>query len=85
MNEGKLYSSKGEKFIVDVDYKLYGESESRWQGELIPVEYRRLTDGDGYILELQDGFRNRCSLRKKVNQAVNGIPPLFHYYFRVHE
>jgi hypothetical protein len=85
LNKGKLYASRGEEFIVNVDYKLYHESESSSQGELKTTEYRRLSDGDGYIIELQDGFRSRCSLRKKINQAVSGIPPLYHYYFKMHE
>ena len=85
MNKGKLYGSRGKEFIVNVDYKLYHESESSLQGELKPTEYRRLSDGDGYIIELQDGFRSKCSLRKKINQAVGGIPPLYHYYFILRE
>ena len=44
----------------------------------------RLSDGDGYVIELLDGRRGWCSLKKRVNRAVHGIPPLYHYHFRGH-
>jgi len=81
MANGKLYFDGGD-FIVNVDYRFYDESTVSWWGELVPKEYRRLSDGDGYLLELEDGRRGRCSLRKRVNIAVSGTPPLYHYYFR---
>ena len=81
MGVGKLYFGGGE-FIVTVDYHFYDVVEASWWGELVPTEYRRLSDGDGYVIELEDGRRGRCSLRKRVNRAVSGTPPLYHYYFR---
>jgi hypothetical protein len=79
---GKLYRLGGDEFIVKVDYRFHDESPVSWWGELVPKEYRRLSDGDGYILELEDGRKGRCSLRKRVNRAVSGIPPLYHYQFK---
>jgi hypothetical protein len=79
---GKLYHSGIEEAIVRVDYRFYDESPSGWWGELVPKEYRRLSDGDSYVLELTDGRRGRCSLRKRVNRAVSSTPPLYYYYFR---
>ena len=81
MGKGKLYNFDSGEFIVDVDYQFLDESEARWWGELVPTEYRRLVDGDGYLLELCDGRRGRCLLRRRINRAVSGIPPLYHYYF----
>ncbi len=82
MPTGRLYGFDGEEAIVSIDYRFYDESPLRWWGELVPKEYRRLSDGDGYIIELADGRRGRCSLRKRVNRAVSSTPPLYYYYFR---
>jgi len=79
---GKLYRLGGDEFIVKVDYQFHAKSPVSWWGELVPKEYRRLSDGDGYILELEDGLKGRCSLRKRVNRAVSGTPPLYHYQFK---
>ena len=77
---GKLYKPSGNEFIVNVDYQLYDETKGSWWGELVPKEYsRQLVDGDGYIIELEDGRRGQCSLRKRINRAVSGTPPLYHY------
>lgn len=81
MTVGKVYFDSGE-FIVGVNYQFHDESQAGWWGELVPKEYRRISDGDGYMLELEDGRRGRCSLLKRVNRAVRGTPPLYHYYFR---
>jgi hypothetical protein len=79
---GRLYLFNSEKAIVKVDYRFYDESPSGWWGELVPKEYCRLSDGDSYVLEIEDGRRGRCSLRKRVNRAVSSTPPLYYYYFR---
>ena len=81
MATGKLYQPKS-KIIVNINYKLFNNSEKSWSGELVPEEYRRIENGDGYIIELEDGRQGRCYLRKLVNRAVSGIPPLYHYHFR---
>jgi hypothetical protein len=79
---GRLYHFDSKEALVRVDYRFYDESPSGWWGELVPKEYRRLGDGDSYVLELEDGRRGRCSLRKRVNRAVSSTPPLYYYYFR---
>jgi len=81
MASGRLLSYDGE-VIVGVDYRLHDNSDSGWWGELTLAEYMRLGDGDGYILELDDGRRGGCFLRKKVNKAVHGLLPLYCYHFR---
>ena len=82
MGEGKLYKSDKE-FIVNVDYQFHDESDVGWWGELVPTEYTgRLRDGEGFVLELEDGRRGYCSLRRRINRAVSGVPPIYHYTFR---
>jgi hypothetical protein len=81
MATGKLSSYDG-ILIVEVDYKLHDSSDQGWWGELVPTEYHRLKDGDGYIIEFENGLRGRCFLKKKVNRAVYGLSPLFCYHFR---
>jgi hypothetical protein len=81
LEAGKLYTA-GNEFIVDVSLRFHNLSESNWWGELVPLEYEPISNGDGYYLELPDGRRGRCSLRKLVNRAVVGVPPLYHYSFR---
>ena len=81
MATGKLSSYNG-GFTIEVDYKLHDDSEQGWWGELVPTEYQRLEDGDGYIIEFESGRRGRCFLKKKVNRAVYGLSPLFCYHFR---
>ncbi len=78
---GKIYRADNE-FIVDVKYQFYDDSEYGWWGELVPTEYRRIIEGGGFVIELEDGRKGTCSLRKRVNRAVSGTPPLYHYHFR---
>jgi hypothetical protein len=78
---GKLYTS-GNEYIVDVSLRFHDSSEASWWGELVPMEYKPISNGDAYVIELKDGRRGRCSLRKLVNRAVVGVPPLYHYGFR---
>ena len=81
MNIGKLHGPKGETFVVGIEYKFYDESSTGWWGEFVTNEYRRLHDGDGYVIELEDGRKGLCFIRKRVNKATTGIPTLYYYYF----
>jgi hypothetical protein len=78
---GKLYCPGDEK-AVDINYQLNGSSSVNWWGDFVLTEYRRLDDGGRYIIEFEDGRKGMCSIRKKVNKAVVGTPPLYHYHFR---
>jgi len=82
MAAGKLCKFGSGEFIASINYRFYGESEANWWGELMLTEYKRLSDSERYVIELEDGRRGSCSLRKRVNRAVSGVPPLYHYYFR---
>ena len=81
MAVGRLYNSYDGQFLAEVDYQCYDGSAQNWWGEFTLTEYLRLRDGDGYIIELADGRRGRCFLKKKVNRAVYGLSPLFCYRF----
>ncbi|MFA5628848.1 MAG: hypothetical protein WC958_01080 [Dehalococcoidales bacterium] len=80
MSQGKLYGSDGE-LVAEVDYKYFNGISQNWWGELTLTEYKKIKEGNGYVIELADGKRGRCSLRKKVNRAVYGLSPLFCYVF----
>lgn len=81
MATGRLYQSHDEKFIAEVNYQFQHESETRWWGELTLVDYMRIKDGAGYLLELEDGRRSKCALKKRVNRAVTSLPPRYIYHF----
>jgi len=81
VSTGKLYRSSDEQLIANVDYQFQHRSLQRWWGELTPIEYARISDGSGYILELEDGYKSRCALKKRVNRAVTGVPPRYIYRF----
>jgi hypothetical protein len=79
---GKLYSGNNSEMVVGIDYRLFDETQNNWWGELTLTEYKRLTDGNGYVLELADGRKGRCSLTRKINKAVSGLLPLHCFRFR---
>ena len=62
MPTGKLYQSNNDELIGGVNYQFQHESENRWWGELTLIDYVRIKDGPGYVLEREDGLRSRCSL-----------------------
>jgi hypothetical protein len=78
---GKLLQSIDDKFIAMVNYQFQHEEENKWWGELTLVDYVRVKDGAGYIIELEDGRRGRCALKKRVNRAVTSLPPRYVYHF----
>ena len=79
---GKLYNGNNDELLVGVDYRLFDETNDNWWGELTLTDYKLLTDGNGYILELKDGRKGRCALTRKVNKAVSGPLPLHCFRFR---
>ncbi len=81
MATGKLYLPDNEAIALVIDYQLHSETPTSWWGELSLVEYKRITEGGGYTIELEDQRRGRCFLRKRINRAVTGVPPRYVYYF----
>jgi hypothetical protein len=78
---GRLYNSMTEDLIGGVSYNFQHEEDHRWWGELTLIEYSQIKDGGGYIIELEDGRRSRCALKKRVNRAVTSLPPRYVYHF----
>lgn len=75
---GKLYLVGGsEQFISDIDYKLYQELDAeaeRWWGEFYIDRGVKINEVEGYIVELGDGCKGRCFVKKLVNRVLPGIP-----------
>lgn len=81
MGTGKLYRDRDGEFLANVNYQFQHETPQQWWGELTLIEYSRLKDGAGYILELEDKRKGRCALKKRVNRAVASLPPRYIYHF----
>jgi hypothetical protein len=79
---GKIYAPGDDQTGVSIKYRFYVESAAGWRGEFILREYRRFSDGDGYVIELEDGRQGDCYIRKMVNRVIAAVPPTFSYYFR---
>jgi len=78
---GKLYRLSDKKFIGYVNYQVYHHpAATNWWGELTPVDYDLLGEGEMYVIELEDKRRSKCSLKKRVNQASTGLPPRYTYH-----
>jgi hypothetical protein len=78
---GRLYHAVNDEFIANVSYQFQHEEDQRWWGELTLIEYRQIKDGGGYTIELEDGRRSRCALKKRVNRAVTSLPPRYVFRF----
>ncbi|OGO07131.1 MAG: hypothetical protein A2Y92_04870 [Chloroflexi bacterium RBG_13_57_8] len=70
-----------EELVAGVNYNFQHEEDLRWWGELTLIEYKQIKDGGGYIIELEDGRRCRCAIKKRVNRAVTSLPPRYVYHF----
>ena len=81
MGIGKLYRFSDDQFVANVDYHLFHhEAATNWWGELSLIDYARLSEGDKYIIELEDKRKSKCYLKKRVNRAVSGVPPCYVYH-----
>jgi len=78
---GKLFKSGDDQFMADITYQFHDESPTSWWGELTLTQYGRISDGGGYIIELEDERQGTCYLRKRVNRATTGVPPRYIYHF----
>ena len=79
---GKIHFSGDKQDAVGVKYRFYVESPAGWRGEFTPKETWRFIEGEGYIIELEDGRRGDCYIRKMVNRVIPTVPPVYSYYFR---
>ena len=81
MGIGKLYKLSDSQFVANVDYMLFHDpAATNWWGELTLIDYTRLSEGDLFIIELEDKRKSRCHLKKRINRAVSGIPPRYIYH-----
>jgi hypothetical protein len=78
---GRLYQGVNDEFIANVNYQFQHEDDHQWWGELTLIEYKQIKDGGGYMIELEDGRRSRCVLKKRVNRAVTSLPPRYVFHF----
>lgn len=81
MARGKLYFSIDTQFIANVSYNFQHQENHSWWGELTLIEYKQVKDGGGYLIELEDGKKCVCALKKRVNRAVSSLPPRYVYHF----
>ena len=81
MSIGKLYRLSDNQFVTEVNYQFHDESATSWWGELTLTDYLRISEHDGYMIELEDNRKGKCRLRKRVNRAVSGVPPRYVYQF----
>ena len=81
MGIGKLYRLSDNQFVANINYQLFRDpAATNWWGELIPIDYVRLSEGDMFMIELEDKRKSNCHLKKKVNRAVSGFPARYIYH-----
>ena len=81
---GRIFRQGSEVFVGTVDYKLYDDSEEetgRWWGELTFADTASIKESERYMMELADGRRGWCFLKKLVNKVARGVPPRYVYHF----
>ncbi len=82
---GNLYRGVDEAPFAAVKYQILVDVSSNtgnqtWNGECILTRKDVIRDGELLVVELESGHRGRCSLRKKVNKAVMGLPVRYFYH-----
>ena len=81
MDRGKLYRLSDNQFVANVDYQLFHhEAATNWWGELTLVDYTHISEGERFVIELEDKRKSTCHLKKRVNRAVSGLPPRYMYH-----
>ena len=81
MSRGKLYRLNDSQFVANVNYKLLQHpAATNWWGELTLIDNVPLSEGDIFIIELEDKRRSKCYLKKLVNRPASGIPPRYTYH-----
>lgn len=81
MSIGKLYRHGDNQFLTNIDYQLFTHpAATNWWGELTLIDNVRLSEGDWFIIELEDKRQSKCHLKKRVNRAVSGIPSRYVYH-----
>jgi len=79
---GKLYRSGSEKLVSAIDYKIYEDlttEPARWWGEFYLDTNMNIKEDNGYVVELEDGRRGRCYVKRLSNRVLRGIPSRYMY------
>ena len=79
---GKLYRIGEEKAFASVNYQIresMSSFSSQWSGEVILRDEVSIGEGGWYLIELEDGSRGKCVLKRMVNRATSSVPPRFVY------
>ncbi len=66
---GKLYQDGSEQSVAGIDYQLHEELTAdpvRWWGEFTFTRSVAVRENDRYIIELEDGRKGNCRLKKLV-------------------
>jgi len=84
---GKLYEVYSEEFVANISYQIHEEftiegSLERWWGELTCIENVDIRDNSRYMVELEDRRKGKCSLKRRTNKAVIGVPSRYFYLFQ---
>ena len=81
MGIGKLYRLSDNQFVSNVRYQVFiHPAATNWWGELTFIDNAHLSDGDTFMMELEDNRKSKCHLKKKVNRAVSGFPSRYIYH-----
>ena len=82
MSIGKLYPIGDEQRVIGIDYRLIGEDTTKWWGDFVSTVYSHINDKVRYVIELADGRRGTCAIRKQVGRAATGTPTRYRYSFK---
>ena len=81
---GKLYRIGSEQFVDTINYQLHDDLAAEpfhWWGEFTLATSMNIRESDRYIIELEDGRKGGCYIKKLVNRVVRGVPPRYLYHF----
>ena len=82
--KGKLYRAASEQFAAAIDYQVHEDLTAdpvHWWGEFTLTDKVSIRENDRYIIELEDGRKGRCYIKKLVNRVARGVPPRYVYHF----
>ena len=81
---GKLYRIGSEQFVDDINYQIHEDltaESAHWWGEFTLANSMSIRESDRYTIELEDGRKGSCYVKKLVNRVVRGVPPRYLYHF----
>jgi len=81
---GKLYRADDAQLVSGVKYQIHEEHASEvvhWWGEFTFTGNVNAQDNTQYIIELEDGRKGKCHIKKLVNRVARGVPPRYLHHF----